>query len=186
MQEQALNELRLDLSVKAKNGIDFIIAATVIWMVNSYLWTLPTTSYNKSVFTFIAGGLMLPLAYGLSKLLKTQWTIKENPLQPLGLWLNFAQLFYFPFLIFILLRQPDYFLMTYAIITGAHFLPYAWFYREKAYAVMAGLIPIGSFLLALFLEPENMYFIGLYVAFFLVVLTLWLFVSFRKKINSKI
>ena len=89
--------------------------------------------HDKS--TFIVGSLMLPFAFLLSKFLDTYGC---NPLQPLGLWLNFAQLFYFPFLVFILIKNPTYFVMVYVIITGAHFFPYAWFYNEKAFAIMAG------------------------------------------------
>jgi len=84
---------------------------------------LPFSSYDKSIFTFIIGSLMLPLALLISKFTKAEWSIKDNPLQPLALWLNLSQLFYFPFLVFILLQQPDYFVMTYVIITGAHFFP---------------------------------------------------------------
>lgn len=140
MNAKELNQLRLELALKAKNGIDFILAASIIWLMISYVWTLPYSDYNKSVITFIIGGLMLPVAWGLSKLLNTSWTIKNTPLQPLGLWLNFAQLFYFPFLILILLKSPQYFVMTYVIITGAHFSPYAWYYNEKSFAIMAGVI----------------------------------------------
>ena len=71
-----------------------------------------------------------------------------------GLWLNFAQLFYFPFLVFILLAYPEYFIMTYAIITGAHFFPYAWYYKSAPYAIMAGIISVGAMVLGLFLSPE--------------------------------
>ena len=48
----------------------------------------------------------MPLARLLSKPLRTIWTLPHNPLQPLGLWLNFAQLFYFPLLVFVYMRYP--------------------------------------------------------------------------------
>ena len=60
------------------------------------------------------------------------------------MWLNLAQLFYFPFLFFILRDNPTYFVMTYVIITGAHFFPYAWFYDEIGYAIFAGIISVGA------------------------------------------
>lgn len=153
MTKQQLDDLRLELAVKAKNGMDFILSAAIVWLAIAYIWSLSFTSYDKSVLTFMVGALMLPLAFGLSKVLKTQWTIKENPLDPLGLWLNFAQLFYFPFLVFFLIKQPDYFVMAYVIITAAHFFPYAWFYNEITYAIMAGLLSVGAFLIALYLSP---------------------------------
>lgn len=157
--KENFDQLRLELSVKARNGIDFIMSASIVWLIITLIWTLEIKSYDRSVLTFIVGGLVLPLALLFSKLFKTVWTIKENPLQPLRLWLNFAQLFYFPFLIFALIKLPDYFVMVYAIITGAHFFPYAWFYRTKWYAIFAGVISIGALGLGLMLASAEMFII---------------------------
>ena len=181
MKKDELDKLRNQLSTESKNGIDFTIAATIIWAIIAFIWTLKVDSYNKSVFVFMAGGPLLPLAFMLSKIFKTNWKVKDNPLQPLGLWLNFAQLFYFPFLIFILIRQPDYFIMTYAIITGAHFFPYSWFYRTKWYAIFAGIISLSSLILSLIIKIENHFYIGVWTSFCLFFLTLGLVADFKKK-----
>lgn len=181
MKTTDLTPLKNELSLKAKNGIDFIFSAALVWFAISFIWSLDYTSYNKAILAFMIGGTMLPLALGLSKVLKTNWKVKHNPLQPLGLWLNFAQLFYFPFLIFVLLVLPDYFIMAYAIITGAHFFPYAWLYRAKIYAITAGFISIGSFVLALNLANENMYYIPLFTAILLVITGISLVINLRKK-----
>ena len=183
MNNTELDNLKLELSIKAKNGLDFIIAATIVWFAIAYIWTLSFSAYDKSVLTFIIGSLLLPLALLISKILKTEWTIKENPLQPLGLWLNFAQLFYFPFLVFILIKQPDYFVMTYVIITGAHFFPYAWYYNEKGFAVMAGIISIGALLIALNVSPEKMFLIAIYIGVVLMILAIWLSLSYQSKMK---
>ena len=182
MNSKNLDELKFELSLNAKSGIDFIISACITWFVIAYLWTLPYSSYNKSVLTFIIGSLMIPLALIMSKILKTNWKTKNNPLQPLGLWLNFAQLFYFPFLVFILIKQPDYFIMTYAIITGAHLFPYAWFYDKKSYAIAAGVIPVGALLIALGVPTEKMYFVPFYTGSILFFLAL--FLSHKRKLGE--
>nr|WP_214607019.1 hypothetical protein [Hymenobacter arizonensis] len=104
--ENDLTALKLELSVKAKNGIDFIVAASIIWSVIAVVWLQPNHPAKNGMITFFVGGLMLPLAWAMSKVFKTNWTIKDNPLQPLGLWLNFAQLFYFPILMFMYSKQP--------------------------------------------------------------------------------
>lgn len=176
--------LRLELSIKAKNGVDFIIAASIIWLVISYVWTLSYSSYDKSILTFIVGGLMMPLAFLFSKILKTTWKVKDNPLQPLGLWLNFAQLFYFPFLFFVLSKNPDYFVMTYVIITGAHFFPYAWYYNEKSFAIMSGIISVGALLLASKLTVENFYLIPAFMAVSLMILAVLIYFSYTKKLKN--
>jgi hypothetical protein len=180
MNKQELDKLRLELSVKAKNGIDFIVAATIVWSLISFIWTLSYSDYDKSVLTFIVGGPMLPLAFLLSKVFKTSWKVEGNPLEPLGLWLNFAQLFYFPMLVFVLIMKPEYFVLCYVIITGAHFFPYAWYYNTKAFAVMAGVISLGSMTIALTVQPANLYLIPLFMVVSLLVLAVWLFLDFKR------
>jgi hypothetical protein len=133
------------------------------------------------VLTFIVGALMMPMALLFSKIFKTTWTNKENPLQPLGLWLNFSQLLYFPFLVFSLIKFPDYFVMVYAIITGSHFFPYAWFYKTNLYAVFAGIISISAMMLGLILTVDKFYYIALFMSLSLIILTVLLFLDSKRK-----
>jgi hypothetical protein len=185
MTNESLDELRVNLSVKSKNGLDFTLSAGIIWIIIAWIWTLNFKSYDKSVFTFIIGALMMPLAFLFSKLFKTTWTNKENPLQPLGLWLNFSQLFYFPFLIFSLIKFPDYFVMVYVIITGGHFFLFAWFYKTNLYAVFAGIISIGAMTLGLILPIKEIYFIPIFMSVSLILLTVLLFFDSKKKKSLK-
>jgi hypothetical protein len=177
----SLEKLKLEIQLKAKNGIDFIFAASILWFGVFLIWKYTNnTSYNKSVFTFIFGSILIPLVLGFSKILKTNWKIKDNPLQPLGLWLNFAQLIYFPFLIFILIKYPDYFIMTYAIITGAHLFPYSWFYDEIGYAIAAILISVGSMLIAIFVNINSIFYIPIFTAFVLFLLGVWILIRYQR------
>jgi len=177
-----LDKLKREIQLKAKNGIDFIFAASVIWFGIFLIWKFTNnTAYNKSIFTFVFGSILIPLALMFSKILKTNWKIKDNPLQPLGLWLNFAQLVYFPFLIFILIKYPDYFILAYAIITGAHLFPYSWFYDEIGYAIAAILISVGSMLIGLFVNTNSIFYIPIFTAFVLLLLALWMLVRYQKR-----
>ena len=184
MTAEKLGELRFELSVKSKNGIDFTLAASILWLIIAYLWTLKFKSYDKSILVFIAGAPLLPMAFFFSKLLKTNWKIAENPLQPLGLWLNFAQLFYFPFLILTMIKMPDYFIMVYAIITGGHLFPYSWFYKTNWYAIFAGIIVLGVLFLGLNLPNEKMFFIAVFTSISLFILTGYLYFDTSKKLKS--
>lgn len=178
--EKEFAALRLELSVKAKNGLDFIAAATVVWALIAIVWAFPGSPAHKSFVTFFVGALLLPLAWGLSKVFRTTWTLPHNPLQPLGLWLNFAQLFYFPFLFFIFGRHPAYFIMTYGIITGAHFFPYAWFYDAPPFAVMAGVISFGCLFIGVRTATTAPYWVPVFIVGALVVLGGLLFQSYRQ------
>ncbi len=179
-----LQNLKLELAVKAKKGIDFILSAALIWLGITFIWIADVTAYQKSIYVFLIASLMLPLAYGLSLFLKTEWKIKSNPLQSLGLWLNFAQLFYFPFLVFILLNHSEYFVMTYAIITGAHLFPYAWFYDDYTYAGAAGIISGLSLIIGLNFDESNMHFIPLCTGLILLVMFLVLYRSIPNTIKK--
>jgi hypothetical protein len=181
VKQSDLDLLRLDLSIKAKNGLNFILAAALTWLLITWIWTLSYGAGTKALFTFYAGGIMLPLAWLFSRVLHTSWNMPDNPLQPLGLWLNFAQLVYFPILVFVYLRHPEYFIMVYVIITGAHFLPYAWFYNTRSYVVMAVLISVGTMWLGLRLPVEKLYLIPLFMSASLVVLGIWLLIDYRIK-----
>jgi hypothetical protein len=180
MEQHSLSKLKLEIQLQAKNGVDFILSAGIVWLIIYFIWTLDYTSYSKSILTFMIGAILLPLAFGLSKILKTSWKVKGNPLQPLGLWLNFAQLIYFPFLVFVLIKYPDYFIMAYAIITGAHLFPYAWFYDEIGYAITAILISVGSLLIALNVESEKIWFVPLFTAIMLFLFAGRIFLTFKK------
>lgn len=177
---QQFEALRLELATKTKTGLDFIVAASVVWAAITLLWTLPLPVVTLGFITFFVGALTLPLAWLLSKVFRTTWTLPHNPLQPLGLLLNVAQLFYFPILIFMYMRYPQYFLMTYGIITGAHFFPYAWLYRATPYALAAGLISFGSLVLGLRVAPNHLYLIPGFVTGALLVLAGLLLVVYRR------
>ena len=185
MKKHTLNELKLEIQVNAKNGIDFILSAGIVWSLIAYVWTFEFTSYEKSVITLMVGAILLPMAYGFSKIFKTNWKVKDNPLQPLGLWLNFAQLIYFPFLIFILIKYPDYFIMTYAIITGAHLFPYAWFYDEIGYAIWAIFISLGSLILMLNVEPKMTWTVPLFTAILFFLFAIWIYIRINRRIIHK-
>lgn len=172
--------LRLELSVRAKNGLDFILAASLVWAAIAYVWTLPVAVERRGFITFFVGALTLPLAGVFSKLLRTTWTLPHNPLQPLGLWLNFAQLFYFPLLLFIYGKYPAYFIMTYGIITGAHFFPYAWFYRAWPYAGAAGIIAGGCLVIGLRTAASAPYWVPVFVVGALLTLAALLFGVYRR------
>lgn len=173
MEHNEFKALKTKLRHNAKCGIDFITAATVVWLLIYGIWTLESPAFTKSIFTFMIGAILLPLAFIFSKLFKTQWKIEGNPLQPLGLWLNFAQLIYFPFLFFLLYSNPDYFIMGYAIITGAHLFPYTWLYDEIGYAIAAVLISVGSYVLSFSLLD----LIPLYTALVLFFLAIRIYIG---------
>lgn len=180
MKIQTVESLKMQLAGQAKKGIDFIVAATFLWVLIACIWTLHITPYSKAVLSIATGGIMLPLAALLSKLFRTNWKIKDNPLQALGLWLNLAQLCYFPILVFLMLKQPEHFIMAYAIITSAHHFPFAWLYKEKAYAITACALSLTTLMLTLNIPDSLLYTIPLTTAAGLFILAVTLFITGEK------
>ncbi|MEO0470322.1 MAG: hypothetical protein AAF206_11915 [Bacteroidota bacterium] len=173
-----LSELQEEVILKNKNGVSFLLAASIIWLGIALIWFLPGNDANHALYTFFATGPMLPLAWLFTKQFKAAWNIPDNPLNPLGLWLNFAQLFYFPFLFLIYSRTPEDLVMGYAILTGAHFFPYGWFYNTKAYAVMAGVIAIGATAMGVMDVAPS--WIAIAMAGSLLVLSGWVYTDYQK------
>ena len=118
-----LDQWRIELSIKCKNGIDFILAAALIWVGIAVIWNLGLSTYNQSILTFSISGLMFPLAWIFGKIMKTAWNVEGNPLNRVGMIFNIGQLFYFPFLFILLGNKPEYFALGYAIITELIFSP---------------------------------------------------------------
>ena len=172
--QKSFETMRYEVVIKNKNGVNFLLAAIICWILISIVWSLDFSIKQKAIFTFFCTGPMMPLAYLFSKVFKTSWKIENNPLNDLGLWLNMAQLLYFPFVFIYFSQQPSHMVMALAIITGAHFLPFGWFYMTKSFATMAGVISIGSAIIGTQLKDNPSLFIAVFMAISLILLTAWI------------
>ena len=186
MVEKSYQEMRTEIVLRNKNGINFILAASICWAAISILWMGHMNPGKLVLYTFMATMPILPLAYVFGKFFKTSWKIENNPLNDLGLLLNFAQLFYFPLLVVVLMKNNYDMPMALAIITGAHFFPYAWFYQTKSFAVMAGVISVGAAYIGQLEYSHGGHFIGAWVTICLWILGAWLYWDYSKfkKLNS--
>lgn len=84
----------------------------------------------------------MPLAYMISKIIKVNFTNKENPLSSLGILFSINQMLYLLIVMWIYPTVPDKMVMVLAMIFGAHLLPYGWLYKSKSYIIMSVIIPI--------------------------------------------
>jgi len=176
-----VNEIRNELSVKAKNGIGFLLAAIVIWSIITIIFLLPVDIQQKNIYMLITTGIMFPLSIGMSTMIKADWQLKNNPIGNLGLIFNFAQLIYFPILFFGMITNPEDAIIFFAIITGAHFFPYGWFYNAKPYYIMAPIIAVIIMMLGLYLNEEQLWVISLSVVVLFLLLIFLLIINYKKK-----
>lgn len=128
-----------------KCGAHFISASLVIWIFICVVNFLNLTQYYKNVFSLYSSALLVPLALLFSKLYGIKFSDKDNPLNSAGLFFALNQMIYLLVVILVWMIRPEYMIAAYAIVVGAHFLPYNWLYDSLTYKLVAILIPVLTF-----------------------------------------
>ena len=148
-----LNELIKDCSCRQKKGLHFILASIVIWLL---ILGVPLTNLpieQKDIFTFCCSAVLFPLAWMLSKALKIDFEGKGNPLTKAGILFSVNQMLYILIAMWTLAAVPQKMLMVYAMIFGAHLMPFSWLYQSKSYLVFSIVVPILSLIVGLLYPP---------------------------------
>ena len=148
-----LNELRRDCARKQKKGLPFIMASVLIWTAILCVHLTSLNPQAKNFLTFCCTGPLLPLAFGISKLIGVDFQGKENPLTKLSMIFTLNQILYLLIAMWVYAAVPEKMLMVFSMIFGAHFLPYGWLYESRSYFVMAVVIPFLSLGLGLYFPP---------------------------------
>jgi hypothetical protein len=148
-------EMRLDSATKQKKGLHFILASIIIWaaVLAVQLTSLPILTKNLLTFCFTAP--LVPLAFWISKLIKVDFTNKDNPLTNLGVLFSLNQILYLLIAMWIFNAVPEKMVMVLAMIFGAHLLPYGWLYRSTSYMVLAVAIPVAALIVGLNFPPQS-------------------------------
>ena len=89
-----LNELRRDCAIKQKKGLPFIMASVLIWTAILCVHLTGLNPLAKNLLTFCCTGPLLPLAFGISKLIGVDFQGKDNPLTKLGMIFTLNQILY--------------------------------------------------------------------------------------------
>ena len=166
-QSSTLNELRCECAKQQKKGLHFILASIFIWAA---VWIVHLTALpieTKNLLTFCVACPLLPLAWGISKLIHVDFQGKGNPLTSLGLLFSVNQILYILIAMWVFSAVPEKMLMVYAMIFGAHLMPYSWLYQSKSYMLMSILVPILALVVGLMAQPHVLAGImfGLEIAF---------------------
>ena len=166
-QSSTLNELRCECAKKQKKGLHFILASIFIWAA---VWIVHLTALpieTKNLLTFCVACPLLPLAWVISKLIHVDFQGKGNPLTSLGLLFSVNQILYILIAMWVFSAVPEKMLMVYAMIFGAHLMPYSWLYQSKSYMLMSILVPILALVVGLMAQPHVLAGImfGLEIAF---------------------
>ena len=149
MNKEEMVRAKKDYAASQKCGAHFISASLIIWIFICAVNLINLTQYYKNVLSLFSSALLVPLALLFSKIFKIRFSDKDNPLNSAGLYFALNQMLYLLVVILVWMIKPEQMITAYAIVVGAHFLPYSWLYDSLTYKLVAILIPVLSFLLAL-------------------------------------
>ena len=177
MNKEEMIRAKKDYAASQKCGAHFISASLIIWIFICAVNLINLTQYYKNVLSLYSSALLVPLALLFSKIYKIKFSDKDNPLNSAGLFFALNQMIYLLVVILVWMIKPEQMITAYAIVVGAHFLPYSWLYDSLTYKLIAILIPVLSFLLAL---AHMVIFIPMLMIVFDVIM-LVVFLGRRKK-----
>lgn len=149
-----LNELQKDCALRQKKGLHFILASIVIWSIILFVFLSNLTIEQKNLITFCCSAILFPLAWMLSKALKIDFQGKGNPLTKAGILFSINQMLYILIAMWVFAAVPDKMLMVYAMIFGAHLMPFSWLYQSRSYIIFSIFIPILSLIIGLTYPPS--------------------------------
>ncbi len=176
----SLDELRNDISKKQKKGSPFIYTSVIIWLLILVVTSLGFPIQQQNLLVFCCSCPLMPFAWIIGKLLKTDIFDKSNPLGNLGFLFTLNQFLYLLIVMWVFSSVPQKMVMVYAMIFGAHLLPYSWLYKSMSYRVFAIAIPILSLAIGSLYSSRVVASVMLVIE---VLFSISLFVELRKMSN---
>lgn len=176
-----IDQMRTDLARRNLKGLHFILASIVLWTGILVVWYFPLAEniYTRNLFTFICTAPLMPLAFAFSKLLKAEFSAKDNPLNNLGILFSINQFLYILIAMWAYAAAPTNMVMIIAMIFGAHLLPFAWLYQSRAYLIMSILIPIIILIMGYNLPAERVFILAATMIALEAVFATWLTIENR-------
>jgi len=161
--EYNYRELKTEAMILQKKGLPFMMASVVIWTAVTIVRTLPVDIMTKNLYTFYCPGLLIPCVVIFSLMIGARpFSKRKNPFNKLGLLNTMNQMLYLLIVMWAFNQKPEAMLMLFAMVFGAHLLPFSWLYESKTYLVMSLVTTIGSMLISIFATE-------LYVGIFMIV-----------------
>ncbi|SFI03299.1 hypothetical protein SAMN04487830_11878 [Pseudobutyrivibrio sp. OR37] len=139
-----LDELRFDIAKEQKSGIPFIAASIVLWGMITIVTLLNIPVKQQNILVFCCSCPLMPLAMIIGKIVKVDLFSKNNPLSKAGLLFTMNQMLYILIVMWVFNAVPEKMVMVFAMVFGAHLLPYSWLYISNAYKIFSIIIPIIS------------------------------------------
>lgn len=137
-----------EVSASSAGGAPFLLCYGITFIITGILaFILPRET--SALIAMFQGGVALPAAFLLERIMGQGRMSAENPLKDLSAQLAVSQALAIPFLIVAYTANPDLIPVTMAGLGGVHFLPYAWLHRTRIYVAVGVVISLGAFALIL-------------------------------------
>lgn len=177
--DQNLYDLKKDAQRAQKKGLPFILSSVLIWFLIMLLQLGGKPVSTTNMYTFMCSCLLLPLAFLFSTILKSESFKKsDNPICKLGFMCTMNQLLYILIVMWAFNQTPEAMLMLYAMVFGAHLLPFGWVYDSKVYVVISIADTLGALLLGIFFGNVV---IAMFMIVMQIILCIFLFGEIRKE-----
>lgn len=177
-----LEELRNDIALKQKKGLPFICASVVIWLLILIVVLLDLPQEKENLFVFCCSCPLLPISWMIGKILKTNIFDKSNPLGNVGFLFTCNQFLYLLIVMWVFNAVPDKMVMVYAMVFGAHLLPYSWLYKSISYRVFSIIIPIVALVIGCMFSA---FWVAVTLLIIEIIFVIALFVELHKYSNRK-
>jgi hypothetical protein len=175
-----LSTERDELRWSSRGGFAFLFANGLVWLITAMLtFILPLKM--AALLIICQGGVALPFAFALERLLKFPVLPKGNTLVPLVIQTALVQVVGLPAVILAYVFFPAYVPAVFAAIVGAHLLPYAWLHKSHLYIVLGLMISLVPYLLAMLLRETSFHVIGFVVGGIAVVFAFLLKTSVERE-----
>ena len=174
-----IEELRREAKVLQKNGLPYMMSSVIVWSLVLGVQIFATSFEKANLLTFVSSAFMMPVAILFSLVLKAKIFKKtKNPVSKLGFMCTMNQNLYLPIAMLACTFLPQAMLVIYAIIFGAHLLPFAWVFNCKAYTVISIIEAVGTMFASLLFGNVG---IAAFIIIMQTILVILLFINARKE-----
>jgi hypothetical protein len=171
-------ELKTEVMKLQKKGLPFMLTSVVIWTAITIVRTLPVDIMTKNLYTFYCTSFLMPGAVIFSLITGAKIFFKfQNPFNKLGLLNTMNQMLYLLIVMWSFSQKPEAMLMLFAMVFGAHLLPFSWLYESKTYFVTSIVTTLGAMIISIF-APEI--YVGLFMIVCQIVMSVLLMIECRK------
>ncbi len=177
--EQSLSSLKKDAQKIQKKGLPFIMASVVIWLLIMILQFVDKPVRIINLYTFMCSCLLMPLAFFFSKIVKADiFKRSDNPVSKLGFLCTMNQMLYILIVMWAFSQKPEAMLMIYAMVFGAHLLPFGWVYDSKAYYFISIVDTLGALMIGILFGNATA---AAFMIVMQIVLSVLLIIEIRKE-----